>query len=245
MQRERLLRSAISGPRARNSHAFVVDEIGHAIVEGAFPAGTILPGDAQLAERFSVSRTVLREAMKTLAAKGMLVSKARVGTRVTDRRNWNLFDADVLRWQFESGLDRAFLDHLRDMRLVLEPAAARMAATHASAEDVDRILAAADGMSPSGDNADFAMADLALHLAVLDASKNPFMQSVANLIEAALAIIFSLSTSEDREVREHTVTAHREIAEAIAAHDPDRADQAMRRVINEGRDRIAGRLAAG
>jgi DNA-binding FadR family transcriptional regulator len=82
-----------TGRRTRTSHAQVVDELGKAIVAGTYPVGSILPGDTELAQRFKVSRTVLRETMKTLAAKGMVVAKARVGTRVTEKNLWNMFDS--------------------------------------------------------------------------------------------------------------------------------------------------------
>ena len=96
--RKGLLETVITGANTRTSHAQVVNELGRAIVAGEFPVGTTLPGDADLAARFKVSRTVLRESMKTLAAKGLVVPRARIGTRVTPRAQWNLFDSDIEPW---------------------------------------------------------------------------------------------------------------------------------------------------
>src|SRR5690606_33133559 len=89
--------------RARSHTAHVVRELGMDIVSGAYTEQSILPGDADLMQRFGVSRTVLREALRARAAKGLIQPKARIGTRVRDKANWNLFDPDVLIWHAEAG----------------------------------------------------------------------------------------------------------------------------------------------
>ncbi len=126
------LRPVKTARKSRTSHAQVVDELGRAIVAGTYPVGSILPGDADLAQRFKVSRTVLRETMKTLAAKGMIVAKARVGTRVTEKNLWNMFDSEIIAWHFDSGVTEEFLLQLYDIRLAFEPFAAGLAAERAS-----------------------------------------------------------------------------------------------------------------
>ena len=105
-----LLETTISGRKRRGNHAHVVAELGRGIVSGKIPEGSLLPGDAELSARFGVSRTVLREAMKTLSAKRLIEAKAKVGTRVLDRESWNFFDSDVLGWRFEAGLDFDFIE---------------------------------------------------------------------------------------------------------------------------------------
>lgn len=119
-----LLETTISGRKRRSNHAHVVAELGRGIVSGKIPEGSLLPGDTELSARFGVSRTVLRESMKTLAAKRLVEAKAKVGTRVLDKASWNFFDSDVLGWRFESGLDFEFIEHLAEMRMAL--AIARM-----------------------------------------------------------------------------------------------------------------------
>jgi DNA-binding transcriptional regulator YhcF (GntR family) len=111
--------------RSRTSHAQVVDELGRAIVAGTYPVGTILPGDVELAQRFKVSRTVLRETMKTLAAKGMIVAKARVGTRVTEKSQWNMFDSEVIAWHFDDDVTEEFLLRSSLSRQVWRPSGRR------------------------------------------------------------------------------------------------------------------------
>ncbi|MGH1331942.1 MAG: FadR/GntR family transcriptional regulator [Paracoccaceae bacterium] len=239
-----LLTSAIKGAPSRNNHAHVVNELGRAIVAGRYSVGEILPGDAELVEQFGVSRTVLREAMKTLAAKGLIIARARVGTKVTNRAQWNLFDSDVLGWFFAGGPDREFLHHLSDMRLGFEPNAARLAALHASKETVGLMENLVVEMAQATTNEAFAMADLSFHLALLDASGNPFMHSVGTLIEAALATTFQISSpAKEPRARALVADAHGAIVKAIAKRDPEAAAKATIKVITAGRDRVAEQLA--
>lgn len=238
-----LLETAISDRARRTSHSHVVNELGKAIIGEVYPVGSILPGDTELAEQFHVSRTVLREAMKTLSAKGLIVPRARIGTRVTDRKQWNLFDADVLAWHLEGGVDRTFLLHLSEMRLSFEPYAAGLAAERASPEAVQRLRELAGEMVAATSHEDLILADLRFHLAMLQASENPFMYGVGTLIEAALIAAFGLSSpnAPSREF-EAVGNSHGAIAEAIALGDGEGAAEAMRRVILTGRDRAFGRV---
>tara|TARA_Y100000815_G_C13202465_1_gene447313 strand:+ start:178 stop:921 length:744 start_codon:yes stop_codon:yes gene_type:complete len=234
-----LLKTSISTGAIRNSHALVVDEIGRSIISGAYPTGSLVPGDAELAERFNVSRTVLREAMKTLAAKGLVVAKARIGTRVTERKTWNFFDSDVLRWHLDSGFDAEFMRHLSDMRLSFEPSAARLATLNATPDDITRMKECVQGMYDARTMEDFAYADLSLHMAMIDAARNPFMYSVASLIEAALVTSFKLSSPVgDPKGQQLTSRRHQTIVEAIEAGDGEAAARATEVVIIEGRDRL-------
>src|SRR5690606_35980696 len=146
--------------------------------------GSILPGDAELLARFGVSRTVLREAMKTLAAKRLVAPKAKVGTRVVDRASWNFFDADVLGWRCDAGLDFEFIEHLAEMRMALEPAAAAAAALRAGSDDIVELYAIAarfDDLSHTPET--IAKVDLDFHLAIARMSGNPFMRSASAIVE--------------------------------------------------------------
>ena len=234
-----LLQSAIHGRAVRNSHAFVVDEIGRAIVTGRYPVGVALPNDAQLTEQFGVSRTVLREAMKTLTAKGLVSPRARVGTRVNDRTAWNMFDAHVLAWHLETGVSPELLGHLTEMRLAFEPHAAGLAARRATPDDTRRLSAHAERMASATTNETFAVADLDFHTTLLAIARNPFLYSVGNLIEVALATSFKLSSpAEDDTLRSAVAGAHQDIAAAVAAGDDVAAADRTRRVIVMGQERI-------
>jgi DNA-binding FadR family transcriptional regulator len=235
-----LLENTIAGRTTRTSHAHVVDQLGRAIVAGDFAAGDLLPSDAELEARFGVSRTVLREAMKTLSAKGLIVARARIGTRVTERSHWNLFDSDVLTWHFDAGISEEFLRHLCEIRLAFEPFAAGLAAGKATPDDVAGLKALAETMAaPTHTAQSLALADLELHLAIAEASRNPFMRSVSSLIEAALVGVFQLSSpAADPEKIEEVAQSHRAIVEAIARHDVEGARKAMEQVILVGMERV-------
>ncbi len=214
----------------------VAHGIGRDIVAGRLAVGATLPCDADLMERFKVSRTVLREAMKTLAAKGMLEPKTRVGTRVLGEKCWNMFDADVLAWRMASGVDRAFLAHLFEIRQALEPLAAASAAMHRSDHDIARMREALGAMRRPGHSRDsFALADLAFHQTVLDASANPFLQAMGSVIQAALTLSFTISSPVDEPERfVESGAQHGEVLDAIVRRRAQEAARAMTAVIVQG-----------
>ncbi|HEV7308459.1 FadR/GntR family transcriptional regulator [Ensifer sp.] len=235
---------SLQQPRKRTSHRLVVEELGQAVVAGEFAVGDTLPGDAELAARFNVSRTVLREAMKTLAAKGLVVARARIGTRVLPQANWNLFDGDVLAWHFRAGVDENFLRHVSEVRLALEPYAAGLAARRASDADIAHMMRLAVAMGDAGHSAQsLALADLEFHLGLLKASLNPFMQTVGSLIEAALMGVFRLSNAAaDGAEIDRVAVAHIRIVEQIRLRNEEGARRAMEHVIRVGQERLLTRL---
>ena len=227
---------AIARP-VRSAHGFVTRSIGLGIVRGEFPVGDVLPANEELMSRFGVSRTALREALQTLAAKGLIAAKTRIGTRVLEERYWNVFDADILGWRLEAGLDARFLRHLFEIRQAIEPAAAALAALRRTDEDLARMAAALAGMRRIAvdDRDGFTDVDLAFHHAVLDASGNPFMRSVGTVIEAALAASFTLSSPVDSAASlARSADEHEAIHRAIERRDPVAAGAAMTAVIDQG-----------
>jgi len=237
--RSRMLDTRKAGRKTRTSHAQVVDELGRAMVAGTYPVGSILPGDAELAQRFKVSRTVLRETMKTLAAKGMVVAKARVGTRVTEKNLWNMFDSEIIAWHFDNGVTEEFLLQLYDIRLAFEPFAAGLVAERATREDIAHLRELALVMAEPGHTTEsLALADLRFHLAVADASHNPFMRTLGSLIEAALVGMFRISTPPSQNGFSNIADTHMRIVDTIAAGDVAGARKAMEDVIIDGRDHV-------
>ena len=224
---------------ARSHTSRVVDDLGLQIVSGHYRQGSILPGDTDLIERYKVSRTVLREALKTLSAKGLLQAKARIGTRVRERADWNLFDPDVLVWHARNGFAPEFLTHLGEMRMALEPEAAAFAARRRTPEQLEEMQDWAARMSdPKISQQDFVQADLGLHLAVAQSANNPFFLSISTLIEVALVAMLTISSPvENAERLAASVAEHRAIVDAIAARDPERARRAMEAVVQKGIDR--------
>jgi DNA-binding FadR family transcriptional regulator len=227
-------------PRARSAHDLVAHGIGHSIMQGRFPVGSILPGDAELMERFGVSRTALREALKTLAAKGLIESKTKVGTKVLDRHNWNMFDADIIEWHLELGIDAQFLGWLFEIRQALEPLACATAALRRTPAQLEKMKQGLQGMEQSERNRQgFTKADLAFHQAILEASGNPFLQSIGSVIGAALATSFTISSpvsSSDQFAR--VIKQHRAVLEGIEQSDPTAASNAMSFLILQTAERV-------
>lgn len=223
----------------------VVDHLGEAIVSGRLRQGTLLPGDQELLAEYGVSRTVLREALRTLSAKGMLQARARVGTRVQPRSSWTLFDSDVLRWHRDAGLEPQFLKHLAEIRMALEPEAAALAALRRSQDDIETIDEWVRKMDVRGiSHEDFAHADLGFHLAVAEAADNPLFVSLSMLIDVVLEAMLTISSPADNSRRlAASVEQHRRIARAIADRDAAEAKRVMQAVIQKGIDAI--RLANG
>jgi len=228
--------SILREPRSQSHTARVVEDLGRAIVSSRQPEGSLLPGDSELMERYAVSRTVLREAIKTLSAKGLLQAKARIGTRVRTRSDWNMFDPDVLLWHAQNGLSPSFIVHLGEMRLALEPEAAALAAERRSADQLVEMEHWLAEMSESniGHQA-FVTADLGLHLAIAEAAANPFLHSISTLIEVALdAMLRNSSPVESPQRLATSIAEHRALVDAIAARKPEAARRAMQAVVRSG-----------
>jgi DNA-binding FadR family transcriptional regulator len=221
--------------RAHSNNAEVARTIGIDIIAGRYGEGMRLPGDVELIATFGVSRPVLRESVKTLVAKGLLSTKARVGTVVRERGAWNMFDADVLAWHLDAGIDKRFLGDLAEIRLSVEPRAAALAAARRSDADIRELQSSMARMrQEASDSIGFADADLALHIAVANASGNLFMRSIGNVIEAALRASFLLSAPVDPEDREMVLLWHQRIVDAIADGNAEAAADAMKEVIFNG-----------
>lgn len=237
MNKPQPLQPAAFAARARSAQDQVLYELGTAILRGDYPEDSLLPSEADLAERYAVSKTVLREVLKTLAAKGLLVSRTKIGARIRPQVDWNVFDADLLSWRLDLGLDRRFLESLYEIRLAIEPAAAALAAGKRSEDDVAALRALmAEMRRPGHDRHSFAAIDLALHLRIASASGNPFMRAIGNIIEAVLITTLTQTTpGEDPARLVITAANHARIVDAIAAGDPDAARLAMKMVIEEGR----------
>lgn len=222
----------------------VVRAMGLSIVSGEYAEGALLPGEAELMARFGISRTVLREVLKTLAAKGLVVSKTRVGTRVRNQVDWNMFDPDLLSWRVELGMDMRFLNALYEIRLAVEPAAAALAALRRTPEQVARLTAIVEAFRRDHHTrASFAEIDLALHLEITAASGNPFMRAIGAIIEAALAQTFAdTAPVEDQARLAASAQEHGAIVTAIIAGDANAAAKAMTDVIETGRRNRAAAL---
>jgi DNA-binding FadR family transcriptional regulator len=230
--------NAIGKTERGKSHLEIAATLGGEILSGARLPGSRLPSMDEMFQIFGVSRLVVREVMRTLAAKGMVTSKARIGTRVSDPAQWNWLDPQVLSWRSELGLDRAFLTQLTQVRLALEPAAASLAAENRSEQDLMVMQTALDGMYASGDNHQkFSKADRSFHEAIIAATHNPFFYASSASMEVVLSRILSAvaqSVASSKITHIRSAAQHERILEAIAARKSKAAAQAMIRVIKDG-----------
>jgi DNA-binding FadR family transcriptional regulator len=222
-------------------HGRVVEWLGLRIVSGEFAAGSQLPNEADLAARLSVSRGGVREAIKALAAKGLVEPRPRLGTRVLDRSDWNLMDRDVIDWHGHAA-DIAFLNDLMELRLMVEPGAARLAAERADADQIAQLEVAYAGMAAHADRlpADedaFVEADLAFHLTVLRASGNQLVEQLGRLLEAGLHHALEATSHLPGGVLT-TLPLHKAVLSAVRTGKPVAAERATKRLLDTTVDAI-------
>lgn len=216
----------------RGLHREVVHQLGLLVVGNGTEPGATLPEEMALSARFGVSRTVVREAIKVLASKGLVEARPRVGTRVRPRRHWNLLDPDVLAWRYEAGPDEAFLKEIIEVRGFIEPPAAALAAERATPDEVAGILAWCDQMEAAApDDGDaYIDADMAFHTSILDACHNDLLAQLSDTIMMALRVSRRLTVS----VKGSSVAAmpaHWGVAHGIRDRDPRAAECAMRELL--------------
>ncbi|BCP55279.1 GntR family transcriptional regulator [Kaistia sp. 32K] len=207
-------------------------ELGRRILSGNYKQNGALPTEAELCKEFGVSRTPMREAIKMLAAKGLIVSRQRAGTRVQESSNWNHLDPDVIKWMNGIDIDPDFVRGLIEARQAIEPAAARLAAMRATSKDLAMIEVAYEAMcaAPTSDLAACADADVAFHASILRASHNPIFAGLVSLIGQSLANSFRLTTSVSQSYVT-TLAAHGDVFEAIRLRQPEIASERMRALI--------------
>jgi len=219
---------------ARSLHGQVVHELGRRIVSGQIAEGSILPIETDLGAEFDVSRTALREGIKVLTAKGLLVSRTRTGTRVRPRSDWNMLDPDVLTWRLETKHDESFIQDLYDFRMAIEPMAASLAAVRATDEEIIEMKLALTGMTVAkNDIHAFIEPDLRFHLLILSSCRNEFLASLFVLVETAIRFSFDLV---EHEVKFDMADYHKAIFDAIQARDARGAHDAMVHHLNSSHE---------
>jgi len=211
----------------KNVHGNTVDYLGEAIVAGRYVPGAAFPPEPMLGEALGVSRTVVREAIKSLVAKGLVSTGPKVGTRVLVEDQWNWFDPDVIAWKSKAGLTRDFLRDLQDLRRVMEPAAVRLAAERATREDLAEVEAAYEAMREATEGSgDYVASDLRFHQGLLRASHNRMIVQMSKVLSALLRTSFEISTNRPDGPR-HSLPLHRAVLDAVIAHNPAAAEQAI------------------
>jgi DNA-binding FadR family transcriptional regulator len=188
--------------------------------------GSSVPPEPILCEELGVSRTVVREAVKSLIAKGLVTSGPKVGTKVLPPEQWNWFDPDVILWQSRAGITPEFLRDLQDLRRVVEPAAVRMAAERATQDDIAEIRAAFEGMRKAiEEGGDYVTSDLRFHQGLLRASRNRMIVQMSKALGELLRTSFEISTKRKDGPRD-SLPLHKALMDAVAAGNPARAERA-------------------
>ena len=215
----------------RNLTHGMLDTLGRAIVTGRYESRPF-PTEAEIAKTHGVSRSVTREAVKMLTAKGLVSARPRQGTVVQPASAWNLFDTDVLRWTLERKFSVELLRHFNQLRVAIEPEAAALAARFGDEADLAAIR---DGLQQmeAGEAGltDPLDADIAFHVAILRASKNPFYAQFQSVVSTALRT--SIRFTNRIKGRSANIPDHAAVADAIIARDSGAARIAMTRIIGD------------
>ena len=192
-----------------------------------------LSTEGDLCRHFSVSRTILRESVKVLAAKGLIELRPKTGIRVRPRDEWNLVDPDLLSWLCEAGVDEDFVRDLCDVRLIVEPAAAELAAARATDKEVEAILHWYQLIESNADHEEARLeADRNFHATIFTACHNVFLTQMNTTVGVALRATQQIGVHLP-EVMEESMRAHKEVADAIAKHDRAAARAAMERLVKQ------------
>ena len=226
----------------------VLHQLGRDICAGRYRPGQVLPSEPELCERFGFSRIVIREAIKSLVAKGMLAVSRRVGTLVLEPTRWNLFDPAIIAWRAESSeVDPTMARDLAELRRIVEPAAVRLAAIRASDNDRKALRAAYMAMERAvAGKGDYLKADVAFHATILSACGNQFVRQMQEAMSAILEASFKFVSGIPGGPA-FTLPMHEAVCIAIEKGDAVAAERAALALIDHAeadlRDRLQGRKA--
>ena len=234
----------IGAPRS-TFHEQVVTQLGHDICAGRYRAGQVLPSEPELCERFRFSRIVIREAIKSLVAKGMLEVRRRVGTLVLESTHWNLFDPQVIAWRAESAAqDPAMARDLMELRRIVEPAAVRLAAERASEAERRALRAAYMAMERAiAGKGDYVEADLAFHNTILSACGNQYVRHMQEALSAMLRASFEIVTLKPGGPAQ-SLPMHEAVCVAIEQGDALAAEAAAHLLIAHAEQDLREQLSA-
>jgi DNA-binding FadR family transcriptional regulator len=218
-------------------HGRVIRDLGKRIISGDFAAGAPLPGQEECCALLGVSRSVLREALRVLAAKGLVDARPKAGTFVKPREAWNFLDPDVLEWRLATGESDKVMDQLYELRQMVEPVAASLAASKAKLADFQNMGQAYEEMAAAGDDERIVEPDLKFHRAIIAASGNDLFASLGRVVEAALAVSFRIGVANPHG-QQHSLEMHKAILDAIVDRDGAAARLAMQQLIEYSRKTV-------
>jgi GntR family transcriptional regulator, galactonate operon transcriptional repressor len=224
----------------------VLAQLGKDICAGRYRPGQVLPSEAELCERFAFSRIVIREAVKSLVAKGVLEVRRRVGTLVLEPSHWNLFDPHIIAWRAEAPvLDSAMARDLAELRRIVEPVAVRLAAQRASDDERKALRAAYMAMARAvAGKGDYVKADLDFHAVILAACGNQYLRHMQEAMSAMLQASFKIISGKPGGPA-FSLPMHEAVCVAVERGDPAAAERAALVLIDQAeldlRDRLSSR----
>ncbi|MFY5584654.1 FadR/GntR family transcriptional regulator [Acinetobacter baumannii] len=204
---------------SKSQHALIVQQLGLKIVSGEISENEKLPSEVDLCEEYKVSRTVFREAIRVLNAKGLTYSRPKIGTVVRPKEEWHLLDPDVLFWLIQTTPEHEFFKTLSTVRRVLEPELAYIAASTANEEDIERIKQAYEGMEKATTVEEFIEPDIQFHLAIAKATHNDLLAYMSKMLVLPLQQSIQV-TSLRPNLQGHSLPRHKAILTAIENKDP-------------------------
>lgn len=218
----------------RNLTHQLTHQLGAAIVQGQYAIDKPFPTEAELSSQFSISRSVTREAVKMLTAKGLIASRPRQGIRVMPGSHWNMFDADVLSWTLHARPSLGLLREFTQLRMAIEPEAASLAAeNNQDKKAIELIAQALERMKQADLGQDDPLeADIEFHCAILAASKNRFFFQLREFIQVALRVSIA-STNQLKGVLTADYDDHKRIYDAIVMGDTNAATIAVKSLLAE------------
>jgi DNA-binding FadR family transcriptional regulator len=207
-------------------HSLIARGVGERILGGEFAPGTLLPNEAEWGRIYGASRTAVREAIKSLAAKGLIASRPKIGSRVEPRSRWNLLDRDVLAWHRSATDRKAFLLSTQEFRRIVEPGIAELAARKRTTPQIDALVGALDDMRGAKTHPEMVKADVLFHETLLASANNDLLVPFGILVDETLANLFDFTTQRNPHYRQ-ALKLHEAIARAVIAGDPAEARKAM------------------
>lgn len=223
-------RSSFRDP-GRRLHGAIANLIGGAIISGEHKPGDVLQGEIAYSGQLNVSRNAYREAIQVLVAKGLVESRPKTGTRVLPRNRWNLLDPTVLGWAFANEPDYRLIRSLFELRAIVEPAAARLAAERRDRATLKTMKQALTGMrTHTLATEEGRSADRDFHDAILQASQNDALITLSASIGAAVSWTTQFK-QRSRALPRNPIPDHVKVYDAIAAQDGDAAELAMKDLV--------------
>jgi DNA-binding FadR family transcriptional regulator len=209
-----------------NLHVYIARSIGERILGGEFVPGEILPNEAAWGKAFGSSRTAVREALKTLTAKGLILSRPKIGSRVQPKPQWNLFDRDVLDWHHAAVDRRDFLNSVQEVRHMIEPGVAELAARKHTPAQLERVEQALSALKKAKNVEQAVAADVEFHEALMAAANNALIVPFSIMIDKALGNLFDFTTQRHARYAE-ALKLHEAIFKAVANRNAPAARKAM------------------